>query len=173
MAVSCKTYQYQVLNGGLRDRDKLERRYRSTAELGWFRSYVLYAGEEPVAFQVGHVYLYRSNLHAQEIGYDPNWAKYHVGILLHTEVLMDLSSVASSVRRFDFGNDDSLHKQRLSTDSRRGGQFYLIPATVGGTIMAKSMQATNMASAGLGAVLGRFGARKRVRDFLRRLGLYL
>ena len=100
MAVSRKTYQYQLLNAGLRDRDKLERRYRSTANLGWFRSYVLYAGEEPVAFQVGHVY--RGNFHAQEIGYDPDWAKYHVGIALHTEILMDLSGVASGVRRFDF-----------------------------------------------------------------------
>ena len=170
MAVSRKTYQYQLLNAGLRDRDKLERRYRSTANLGWFRSYVLYAGEEPVAFQVGHVY--RGNFHAQEIGYDPDWAKYHVGIALHTEILMDLSGVESGVRRFDFGNDDSLHKQRLSTDSRREGYFYLIPATVRGTIMAKSMRATNMASAGIGVVLERFGVRKRVRDFLRRLRLF-
>jgi Acetyltransferase (GNAT) domain len=170
MAVSRKTYQYQLLNAGLRDRDKLERRYRATAELGWFRSYVLYAGEQPVAFQVGHVY--RGNFHAQEIGYDPGWAKYHVGIVLHTEIVMDLSGLVSGVKRFDFGNDDSVHKQRLSTDSRREGYFYLIPATMRGTIMAKSMQATNMTSAALGAVLGRVGIRKRVRDFFRRMGLY-
>ena len=170
MAVSRKTYQYQLLSGGLRDRDKLERRFRSTADLGWFRSYVLYAGEEPIAFQVGHVY--RGNFHAQEIGYDPNWAKYHVGIVLHTKILMDLSDSESGVTMFDFGNDDSLHKERLSTDSRREGYYYLIPATLGGTIMAKSMHATNTASAALGAILGRLGIRKRVRNFLRRLGLY-
>ena len=169
MSVSRKTYQYRLLGAGLRDRDNLERRYRSTAALGWFRSYVLYAGKEPVAFQVGHVY--GGTFHAHEIGYDPDWAKYHVGILLHTEILMDLSGVASGVKRFDFGNDDSLHKQRLSTDSRREGYFYLIPATVRGTIMARAMQATNKASEELGAFLGCFGVRKRVRDVLRRLGI--
>ncbi|HXV59057.1 MAG TPA: GNAT family N-acetyltransferase [Vicinamibacteria bacterium] len=168
-AISRKTYQHRLLGAGLRDPGKLERRYRSTAELGWFRSYVLYAGKEPVAFQVGHVY--RGTFHAQEIGYDPEWARYHVGILLHTEILMDLSTGASGVKRFDFGNDDSLHKQRLSTDSRREGYFYLIPATLRGAIMAKSMHATNGASAALGAILGRFGARRRVRDFFRRLGV--
>jgi hypothetical protein len=34
MQVSRKTYQYQLLNAGLRDGDMLERRYRLTAELG-------------------------------------------------------------------------------------------------------------------------------------------
>jgi len=170
MEVSRKTYQYQLLNAGLRNRKKLERQYRSTAELGWFRSYVLYAGQEPIAFQVGHVY--RGNFHAQEIGYDPDWAQYHVGIVLHTEILMDLTSGASGVTRFDFGNDDSLHKQRLSTDSRREGYFYLVPATARGAILARSMQATNRASAALGTILAYFGTRERMRDFLRRLGFY-
>ena len=74
MEVSGKTYQYRLLGSGLRTREALEDCYRAAAGLGWFRSYVLYAHDKPVAFQVGDVYLRR--FHAQEIGYDPDWARH-------------------------------------------------------------------------------------------------
>jgi hypothetical protein len=83
---------HQLLSAGLRNRDKLERRYRSAG------------------ITVAHRY------------------------------------IDGSVRRCEwretvlFCNDDVLHRQRLSTDSRRKGYFYLISATVRGTIMAKSLQ---------------------------------
>ena len=48
-----KTYQYDLLGAGLRDHDSLTKRYRATADLGWFRSYILYVDDKPVAFQAG------------------------------------------------------------------------------------------------------------------------
>jgi CelD/BcsL family acetyltransferase involved in cellulose biosynthesis len=166
--VSRKTYQYRLLSAGLRDREALERCYDITAGLGWFRSYVLYVDDEPIAFQVGHVYAGR--YFAQEIGYDPVWAPFHVGIFLHTEVIADLAALNGVVTEFDFGNGDNLHKQRLSTDSVREGYFYLIPADFSGSVLAYSMVAVGKVSSALGALLERFGLRKKARDLLRRLG---
>jgi hypothetical protein len=166
--VSRKTYQYRLLGSGLREGEDLERCYRATAALGWFRSYVLYAHGAPIAFQVGHVY--RGRFHAQEIGYDPQWADHHVGIFLHTEVVSDLAA-SGAAREFDFGNGDNLHKQRLATHARLEGYYYLIPATLGGSSMAHAMRATHAVSAALGAALARIGVRRKARDALRRLGV--
>jgi hypothetical protein len=168
MAVSQSTYQYKLLDSGLQDREGLERTYRATANQGWFRSYILYVEGKPIAFQVGHVY--RGRYHAQDIGYDPDWARQHVGIFLHTELVTDLAASGEAVACFDFGIGDTRHKQRLSTDSVTGGYFYLIPDTWRGSLMANSMRATNAASAAVGAVLERFGLRQKARQLLRRLG---
>jgi hypothetical protein len=167
-AISRRTYQYQLLAAGLRDAAGLERCYDMTAGLGWFRSYVLYVDDKPIAFQVGHVY--GSRYFAQEIGYDPEWAPHHVGIFLHTEIIADLASLKGTVTGFDFGNGDNLHKQRLSTDSASEGYFYLIPADFAGGVLACSMRAVGKLSSTLGAILERFGLRKKARDLLRRLG---
>jgi hypothetical protein len=167
-AVSRTTYQYQLLAAGLRDADGLQRCYDMTAGLGWFRSYVLYVDDKPIAFQVGHVY--GSRYFAQEIGYNPEWAPHHVGIFLHTEIIADLASLKGTVTEFDFGNGDNLHKQRLSTASASEGYFYLIPADFSGSVLACSMKAVGKVSATLGAILERFGLRKKARDLLRRLG---
>ena len=155
MELSRKTYQYQLLGSGLRSAEALERYYFAASELGWFRSYVLYANEKPIAFQVGCVY--RGRFHAQEIGYDPKWARHHVGIFLHTEIITDLASSNGVIKEFDFGNGDNLHKERLSTDSIREGYFYLVPAHFRGSCMAYSLRLANKVSAILGACLERFG----------------
>jgi hypothetical protein len=168
MEISEKTYQYRLLSSGLRDAETLERCYLSAAELGWFRSYILYAHERPVAFQVG--YVYRGRFHAEEIGYDPEWAQHHVGIFLHTEIVTDLAASGGAVTEFDFGRDDVLHKQRLSTGYRVEGYFYLFPNHFQGSAMAISLRATNYVSSRLGIVLERFGARTKVRNLLRKLG---
>jgi len=169
MELSRKTYQYQLLGSGLRNYEALERRYLAASELGWFRSYMLYANEKPIAFQVGYVYYGR--FYAHEIGYDPEWARHHVGIFLHTEIITDLAALNGAIKEFDFGNDDSLHKERLSTRSRLEGYFYLIPSHFRGSLMAHSLRMTNKVSAALGAFLGRFGIRKKTRDLLRNLGV--
>lgn len=168
MEVSRSTHQYRLLGAGLREREALEPCYLGMASLGWFRSYVLYAKERPVAFQVGCVY--RGRYYAQEIGYDPEWARHHVGIFLHTEIIADLAASNGEIREFDFGNGDTLHKQRLSTSSHLEGYFYLIPTGFKNYVMVNSMRATHQISSALGSIFGRFGMRRKARDLLRKLG---
>lgn len=168
MAISRKTWQYQLMSAGLRDAEELERWYLRACSLGWFRSYVLYAKGEPVAFQVG--YVYGNRFHAHEIGYDPAWAGHHVGIFLHTEIMTDLIASGGGIREFDFGNSDNLHKERLSTGARVEGYFYLIPDDIRGSLMARSMRAMQAVSSRAGALLERYGVRKKARDLLRKLG---
>jgi hypothetical protein len=167
--LSKKTYQHNILGAGLRDEALLERRYIDAAEQGWFRSYILYACEKAVAFQVG--YVYNGRFYANEIGYDPDWASHHVGIFLHTEIIGDLTAMNGAVKEFDFGNGDMLHKRRLGTGSTTEGYFYLIPSHFRGSVMAVSMRVASKLSSVLGRFLDLFGVRSKVRNHLRRLGV--
>jgi hypothetical protein len=169
MAVSALTYQYKLLGAGLRDWTALEKRFTTTANLGWFRSYVLFVNQQPIAFQVGH--LYRGCYHAQEIGYDPDWAKLQAGIFLHTEIVSDLLTVPNLVKRFDFGNDDNMHKQRLSNADRVEKYVYLIPRHWRNDLIVYAMRATNSMSTLVGRFLKRHGLRKRLRQLLWKLGV--
>lgn len=169
MAVSALTYQFQLLGAGLRDRNVLENRFLTTAKLGWFRSYVLFVDQKPVAFQVGH--LYQDCYYAQEIGYDPDSAKLQVGIFLHTEIISNLLATPGLVKRFDFGNDDNTHKQRLSNAEAIERYVYLIPRHWRNDIFVFTMKTTNKLSTSVGRLLNKYGLRKRVRQLLWKLGV--
>lgn len=168
MSVSAHTYQYKLLHGGLRDRTFLEKKLNTTAELGWFRSYILFANKQPIAFQVGH--LYKGCYHAQEIGYLPDWSKLQVGIFLHTEIIRDLLSTPDEVKRFDFGNDDNLHKQRLSNTATNECYVYLVPRNWRNNLTVFTMLIVNRLSITIGRFLEKNNLRKRIRKILWKLG---
>ena len=167
VALSSKTYQFTLLGAGLRNPEELASRYRTAAELGWLRCYVLYVGKRPVAFQVG--LLHRGVFHAQEIGYDPEFAKLQVGIFLHTEILQDLCALQPAVETFDFGNDDNLHKQRLSTEHWTERYYYLFPQSLKGRLSCYSIRATNAVSSALGRLAGRAGFLRQLRGWIRKI----
>jgi CelD/BcsL family acetyltransferase involved in cellulose biosynthesis len=158
MEVSRTTWQFRHLQAGLHDADTLTRQYRAMAALGWFRSYVVYVGERPVAFQVGHVF--RDVYYAQDTGYDPQWARLSAGNFQHTEIMMDLAG-DGAIRVLDFGGGDFSHKQRLATDAMPLGYFHLIPATPGGRFLAASLRTANEVSQSLGTWLERLGLHDR------------
>ena len=58
------------------------------ARRGWLRCYILYCKDVPVAFMVG--YHYEDCFFYIDVGYDPQWAQYSVGSVLHLEVMDDL-----------------------------------------------------------------------------------
>ena len=144
VVVSKKTWQYTEAGGGLRNNKVLRERFCMTAELGWFRSYILFVNERPIAFQVGH--LFQGTFHAQEIGYEPAWAKQQVGIFLHTEIVQDLFSCNKPIKVFDFGNTDTIHKQRLSNFSREEGFVYLLPNSLKGKLFGMCMSVNQQIS---------------------------
>lgn len=138
LPLSRKTHQYRNLGAGLRDPEQLEHRYRQAAHHGWFRSYILYARGEAIAFQAGC--RSRSSYHAHEIGYDPAWAKSQPGIFLYTEIVRDLAM--DGITRFDFGPTDNLHKRRLGTAATEEGYYYLFPRNLKGLARAWALSAT-------------------------------
>ena len=80
---------------------------------GWLRAYVLYAGDQPCAFQFDIQY---EGVQFTEYGsFDPKWSRGSPGIVLLIKVLEDLCK-ESDISRMDFGFGDALYKRKFGTD---------------------------------------------------------
>jgi hypothetical protein len=58
---------------------------RAAAERGWLRLYFLKLNDQPIAFY--YTLVYERKLYYLKLGYDPAYARYSPGILLHQEIL--------------------------------------------------------------------------------------
>jgi CelD/BcsL family acetyltransferase involved in cellulose biosynthesis len=95
--------------------DGLHRRLTQlTMERGWFRGYVLYLRDEPVAFCHGNVY--RNTFGLDATGFDPAHAESRPGGFLLMRLIEDLCA-DESVHAFDFGFGDATYKRQLGDES--------------------------------------------------------
>ena len=86
-SVATQTYQRSLGVGFLAD-ERQRARTRMLMDRGWFRSYVLYLDERPVAFEQGEAY--RSRFSCIAAGYDPALRQHRIGGYLLTKVIEDL-----------------------------------------------------------------------------------
>lgn len=87
-AISRRSYQHKFLQAGLRDPSRLRPRLQTAAASGWLRAYILWCGDAPCSFMLGYQYKRRYNYVC--IGYDPDWAKWDAGTVLHWLALQDM-----------------------------------------------------------------------------------
>lgn len=111
--VSRQTYQWNLHQRGLRETARFERRYGFAAERGWFRSYVLFCGETPVAFLGG--YQWRGRYYTDEIGFDPAYSKNSPGTVLQMMAIQDMFAF-DKPELIDFGSYDR-YKEEFSNDN--------------------------------------------------------
>lgn len=86
--ISRKTYQFRALGLGIRHPDHLKKWLTWAARKRWVRSYLLKCGGVPCAFQVA--YQHQRVFIGVEVGYDPAWSKYGVGIIQQLLAIEDL-----------------------------------------------------------------------------------
>jgi hypothetical protein len=85
---------------------------RVKAQKGWLRTYVLYAGDRPLAFWMGD--LLEGTFGGNFTGYDPDIAKYSPGIYLMTKVIEEFCNAKETeVTKIDFGPGGALYKASL------------------------------------------------------------
>jgi len=108
--ISRETYQ-RDLGVGFRDDDAARRLATFTAERGWFRGWVLYLDERPVAFDLGVVY--RQTFHWISGGFDPAFAEHRPGAYLTARILKEICA-DPAVSALDFGLGDADYKRRLA-----------------------------------------------------------
>lgn len=111
--VSAHTYQ-RGLGAGFSDTPERRRLTKLSLERGWFRAWVLYDEQTPIAFWQGTVY--RRIYHSGTTGYDPAYRKDRVGIYLLMRAIEDLC-LASEVDIFDFGFGDADYKRHFSDEA--------------------------------------------------------
>ena len=81
---------------------------------GWLRAYVLYAGDQPCAFQFDVQY---EGAQFTEYGsFDQKWSHGSPGIVLLIKVIEELCK-ERDICRIDFGFGDALYKRKFGTDN--------------------------------------------------------
>jgi len=164
--ISKKTYQWHLLGLGMRDQEDRAAHFGNAAEKGWFRSYVLYADDTPIAFQAG--YLHHGTYYAHNTGYDPAWGEAHAGRFLLAEMFQDLLADDEPVEVFDFLWGDGLLKSRLANSEQTERHYYLFPKGFRGALLYYPMRAVNAMSSAASTVLQRLRLKAHVRRLMRR-----
>jgi len=163
--VSRKTYQWNLLGLGLRDRNDFYRRLHFAAGHDWFRSYILYCDETPVSFMLG--YQYSGTYYGLEIGYDNDWRKWSVGSILKMEVLKDLFSRDDCPQLFDCSTGWSEHKARFSNCEEKEVNVLLLPRTLKNRVLYSGYISLEYCSSVLIECLNRLGVKKQVKKAFR------
>ena len=131
--VAQKTYQ-RGLAVGFRYDEETKRRLELAAKKGWMRGYVMFLGNEPVAFWFGR--LYRGVMALDWTGYAPEYRKYEPGTILFMKMVEDLCR--ANVREIDYGTGTSFYKERFGDVHTQEG-FVSIHAPSARGLLASAM----------------------------------
>jgi CelD/BcsL family acetyltransferase involved in cellulose biosynthesis len=164
--VFLKTYHHHLLGLNLTsDNLELLRNLEHCARHGWVRSYVLFAGERPIAYVQG--YLAGRQFRYEMPGYDPELGEHSPGLVLLLRLIEDLiGDGAADV--VDFGSGDQEYKKLFSTRSYLEVSALLVrssprargTAAIYGALAGASRLGTRL--------LERHGIKKRMLSWLRR-----
>jgi CelD/BcsL family acetyltransferase involved in cellulose biosynthesis len=104
-----ETYQH-VLGVGFSDERVQRRLAELAADRGWFRGYMLYLRDKPVAFWHGNTY--RGSFGVTSTGFDPAYAEDRPGTYLLMRALDDLAGEGAT-HSIDFGFGDADYKRHF------------------------------------------------------------
>ena len=108
-AIHRETYQH-ILGVGFSDEQVQRRLAELGADRGWFRGYMLYLRDNPVAFWHGNAY--RGVFGIGATGFDPAFSEDRPGTYLLMRAIDDLCS-DTSVHTLDFGFGDAAYKRHF------------------------------------------------------------
>mgnify|MGYP000846926492 FL=1 len=165
-AVSRRTYQWHLHGIGVTNSADTRSLLERAALRGWLRGYVLKCRGQPVAFMIG--YLYNGVYLSESIGYDPEWAHWSVGNVLHLHVMRDLAALGGRARWFDFLYGDNSNKRRLATRSHWERNVYLVPDTLRWRCVVPMLRGFDRATERLVALAERYKIKTRIQRMLRR-----
>jgi len=129
------TYKQYLCSGFIRsplNRVLLEQAARD----GWLRAYVLYAGDQPCAFQFD--VQYKGSQFSEYGSFDPKWSRGSPGIVLLIKVLEELCK-ERDICRMDFGFGDALYKRKFGTDHWLEESVYIYAPRLRPTLINMAM----------------------------------
>lgn len=166
ITVSKKTYQWNLLGLGLRNKADFTETLGHWARHADLCSFILYCDGTPTAFMLG--YIYRSCYYYIDVGYDPDWAKYSVGSVLQLLVLERLYKMDTPPRSFDFSTGYGEHKGRFGNYQQEEVNILVLPSSVKNRLFLFLYRLIEGTSNVLVALLEKMGIKKKLKKFIRR-----
>lgn len=161
--VSRKTYQWTLHQRGLSATELLRKRLQFAAAHGWMRCYLLLCGHTACAFIVGFQHNGRFLFH--EIGFDPAFAKYSVGMVLQLMAIEDLFNYKRP-QLLDFG-DYGAYKAMLSTESYVQGRVLLFHRRAYTRFLRAGHRVCRFTDRSLSSLLDRLNLKNKLRQRMR------
>lgn len=158
------TYQ-KGLGASFSDSPERRRLTGIALEKGWFRAWVLYDDNKPIAFWQGSVY--RGTYHSGTTGYDPAYGRDRVGIWLLMRVIEDLCN-DPQVNVLDYGFGDADYKRHLSDEDWNESDLVVFAPTLRGLTVNAGRTAIMAGAAQAKAIVDRLGVTNRLRTRWRR-----
>ncbi|MDT3680109.1 MAG: GNAT family N-acetyltransferase [Burkholderiaceae bacterium] len=164
--VSARTYQARLRGLSLSRRNHSGREVIEGAKRGIARCYLLSVDGRPVAWRIG--FLYRGVYYSHHIGYEPDFERWHPGVVLHLKSVADLSENVGGVRILDMLYGDNEFKRKASNLARTEAHYYLFARTVPGRLTHAFLSGCDRLSRSLGEALERRGLKAKIKRWIRR-----
>jgi len=127
--VAKTTYQ-RGLGVGFLNTAETRKRLELSAEKKWFRGYVLYAGDEPIAYWSAT--LFGKVLYLDGTGYNPNYRKYEPGTILFIKLIELAYKENDRIQEIDFGFGGAFYKERYGNQNWQESDVYIFSRTLKG-----------------------------------------
>jgi hypothetical protein len=163
VAISRKTYQWNLLGLGLRSPELLKDRLLFMARQGWLRAYLLTVKNTACAFVIG--FQYGGRYYLDDMAYDPAWKDYSAGKVLQLYILRDLFEYHIP-QIYDMG-EYGPHKEEFGNDNYLQGSLFLLDRRLYPRLICAGRRACDGATARVSAFAERFGWKKRLKKLLR------
>lgn len=166
LAISRQTYQTRLLDAGLPDDAAFVREMMALAERGEARGYLLRDGGRAIAF--AWCRSRDERLIYDIIGYLPECASLSPGSVLLYLILQDVFA-AGRYGILDFGPGEAQYKSMFATHRQEFADVYLFRPTLRHRLLAHLHFRLAGLSGAAGALLERWGLKKRIKGWLRAL----
>lgn len=165
--VSGLTYQERLLNAGIPADHTFKKKMLEAAANGQIRGFLLFCQEKPVSYLylTGH----DRTLYYSYLGYDPDYSKQSVGLVLHWLAVESLFA-EQAFDELDFTDGEGQLKQSLGTSSTECVNLLLLKPKLTNRIAMALHRTVGNASTWIGKALDKMGVKARIKKIIRSTG---
>lgn len=121
--ISAMTYQERLLHVGIPKTKAFEKKMNLMAKNDQVRGYLLFYNQTPISYVF--CFCHEDIVEYSYVGYDPQFQKYSVGIILQY-LLLDNLFTENKFSLFDFTQGEGAHKALFSTDYINCADIYVL-----------------------------------------------
>ena len=165
-AISVKTYQAELFGEVIEDSAAMRRLFGLYARNGYFRSFILWADQLPIAFALGTQTpdgLYELSI----MGYDPDWSEFNAGFNCTLKIVQHLY-LHNTPERMDIGGGGNDLKRLFGTTKTVNMSPILLPKSLYGMALHRLGAISEQANRGIVFILDKLGLKTRVKQWFRR-----
>ena len=165
-SISVKTYQAKLFGELIENSDETRRLFTLYARYGWFRSFILWAGNLPISFILG--FQTPDGIYELAVmGYDPEWYEYNAGFNCNLRALRCLYE-RNTPQLLDPGGGDNDLKRLLGNRKRESVNPILLPKSFSGAALYAIKSFSEYANRKAVSILEHAGIKGTIKRWLRK-----